>query len=330
MARPSAPIVVVPDDFPAVFTGTPAETRLRALGREVRIFTERGADREDELSRRIGDAECVVNIRAHAHFSETVLDACPDLRLISVWGSGTDHVDLAACARRGITVATTHGVNAHAVAEHTMALMMAVMRRIPQLDARVRAGEWPRGLSAQLEGKTLGLVGLGAIGSRVAALARAFDMKVLVTTAGADDGRCAALGARHASLADLLAEADVVSLHLRLNDETRGIIGRAQLDSMKRTAYLVNTARGALVDRDALLDALASERIAGAALDVFHEEPLPNDDPLRSLPNVVLTPHNAGVTPEVIAEGLRRAVENVEQFLAAAPPDQRSGAKRPR
>jgi len=307
--------IVVPDDFPAVLTGTAAEAQLRALGRDVRIFTERGADDEAELSRRIGDADCVVNIRAHAHFTERVLDACPNLRFISVWGSGTDHVDLAACARRGIAVANTPGVNAHAVAEHTMALMLAVMRRIPQLDARMRSGEWPRGMSAQLEGKTLGLVGLGVIGSRVAELARAFGMKLLIETARADGSRSAALGGRHASLDDLLRESDVVSLHLRLSDHTRGIIGRAQLALMKPTAYLVNTARGALVDGDALLDVLTHERIAGAALDVFDEEPLPSDDPLRSLPNVVLTPHNAGVTPEVIAEGLRRAVENVERFL---------------
>jgi len=313
--RREEPSIVVPDDFPPVLTGTAAEAQLRALSQDVRIFTERGADREDELSRRIGDAECVVNIRAHAHFSERVLDACPNLRMISVWGAGTDHVDLGACARRGIVVANTPGVNAHAVAEHTMALMLAVMRRIPQLDARMRAGAWPRGMSAQLEGKTLGLIGLGAIGSRVAELARAFGMTLLVSTAGEDQGRSAAVGGRHASLDDVVRESDVISLHLRLNDRTRGIIGRAQFALMKPTLYLVNTARGALVDRDALVDALRQEQIAGAALDVYVEEPLPADDALRSLPNVVLTPHNAGVTPEVIAEGLRRAVDNVRQFL---------------
>ena len=312
-------VIVVPDDFPPVLAGTPAEMQLRALSPTVRIFTERGANDEAELIRRIADAECVVNIRAHARFSERVIDACSNLRLISVWGTGTDHVDLAACAGRAITVATTAGVNAHAVAEHTMALLLSnIARRIPAaLDARdAGSGEWPRGLSAQLEaGKTLGIVGLGAIGSRVASLAQAFGMKILVTTAGADQGRSAALGARHVSLDELLRQSDVVSLHLRLNDETRGIVGREQLGLLKPTAYLVNTARGALIDRDALLDALQHERIAGAALDVFDEEPLPADDSLRSLPNVVLTPHNAGVTPEVIAEGLRRAVENVQRFL---------------
>ncbi len=307
--------IVVPDDFPPVLSGTPAEARLRSLGRDVRIFTERGADNEEELSRRVADAECVVNIRAHARFTERVLDASPRLRLISVWGSGTDHVDLAACAARGITVANTPGVNARAVAEHTMALMLAVTRRIPRLDAQMRAGEWPRGLSVQLEGKTLGIAGLGAIGSRVAELARAFGMQLLATTTGDDHGRSAAVGARHVSLDELLRESDIVSLHLRLNERTRGMIGREQLALMKPTAFLVNTARAAIVDRAALVDALSNDRIAGAASDVFHEEPMSRDDVLRSLPNVVLTPHNAGVTPEVIAEGLRRAVENVERYL---------------
>ena len=307
--------IVVPDDFPAVLTGSPAESQLRSLDPAARIFTERGADNEAELIRRIGDAECVINIRAHARFSERVIDACSNLRMISVWGSGTDHVDLAACARRGITVANTPGVNAHAVAEHTMALMLAVTRRIPQLDARMRSGEWPRGMSTQLEGKTLGIIGLGAIGSRVAELARAFGMSLLVSTFGADNGRSTAIGARHASLGDLLRESDVVSVHLRLTDDTRRILARHELALLKPSAYLINTARGALVDRDALLDALRAQRIAGAALDVFDEEPLPVDDPLRSLPNVVLTPHNAGVTPEVNAEGLRRAVANVKRFL---------------
>lgn len=307
--------IVVPDDFPAVLTGTPAESQLRAIGREVRIFTERGADDEAELIRRIGDAECVVNIRAHAHFTERVIETCSSLRMISVWGSGTDHVDLAASARRGIVVANTPGVNAHAVAEHTIALMLSVMRRIPELDARMRAGEWPRGMSAQLEGKTLGIVGLGAIGSRVAELARAFGMKLLVATHGDDRGRSATLGARHVPLDELLTESDVLSLHLRLSDETRGIISRERLARLKPTAYVVNTARGALIDTEALVDALQHGKVAGAALDVFNEEPLPPDHPLRALANVVLTPHNAGVTPEVNAEGLRRAVENVRRFL---------------
>jgi D-3-phosphoglycerate dehydrogenase len=312
--------IVVPDDFPAVLTGSPAEPRLRAIG-DLTVHTERGADREAELARRVGDAEIVVNIRAHARFTERVLMACPRLRMISIWGTGTDHVDLAACRARGVTVTSTPGLNAHAVAEHTMALMLAVTRRIPELDRQVRAGEWPRALLAQLEGRTLGLVGLGAVGRRVAALAAPFGMRVLAWTWGPDAGRAAAAGARHVPVEALLAESDVVSLHLRLSPETEGFLSRHRLALMKPTAFLVNTARAALVDREALVEALGGGHLAGAALDVFHEEPIAALDPLLALPNVVLTPHDAGMTREVIDGGLQRAVENVECFLRGEPRD---------
>jgi phosphoglycerate dehydrogenase-like enzyme len=306
--------IVVPDDFPPTLTGTTAERALRALG-DVTIHSERGADQPLELIRRVRDADVVVNIRAHARFTATVLAACDALRLVSVWGTGTDHVDLAAAQQRGITVTSTPGVNAHAVAEHTLALILALTRRIPAMDAAVRVGEWPRGLLTQLEGKTLGIVGLGAIGSRVATLAKPFGMRLLASTLGGDVGRSAAVGAHHVPIELLLRESDVVSLHLRLSDRTTGYIDRARLAQMKRSAFLINTARAGLVDRAALIDALRESRIAGAALDVFHEEPIPADDSLLALPNVVLTPHNAGMTQEVIDLGLRRVVENVENFL---------------
>jgi D-3-phosphoglycerate dehydrogenase len=307
--------IVVPDDFPSVFAGSAAEARLRALG-DVIVCTERGAEDEAELIRRVGDAIAVVNIRAYSKFTERVLAACPSLRLISVWGTGTDNVDLAACGARGVTVANTPRVNAHAVAEHTLALMLAVARSIPAMDAAVRAGQWPRRLLTQLEGRTLGLAGFGAIGSRVAQLARPFGLRLLVSTWGADDGRAAAAGARHVPLGTLLRESDIVSLHMRLTAETTGMLGRAELALLKPSAFLINTARAALVDRMALIDALRHGRIAGAGLDVFHQEPVAVDDPLLSLPNVVLTPHDAGMTAEVIDLGLQRAVENVERFLS--------------
>ena len=307
--------LVVPDDFPSVFAGSAAERRLRELG-DAAVFSERGADDEAELIRRVRGARAVINLRAYSKFTPRVLAACPELRLISIWGTGTDNVDLAACGTRGVVVENTPGVNAHAVAEHTLALMLAVTRGIPAMDAGVRAGAWPRRMLAQLEGKTLGLVGFGAIGARVAALAKPFGMRVIVATWGPDGGRAAAAGATHVPLAGLLREADIVSLHLRLTAETQGIVGRAEFALMKPTAFLVNTARAGLVDRDAMMEALQQERIAGAGLDVFHQEPVAPDDPLLRLPNVVLTPHDAGMTPEVIDLGLRRAVENVERFLS--------------
>jgi phosphoglycerate dehydrogenase-like enzyme len=167
----------------------------------------------------------------------------------------------------------------------------------------------------QLEGKTLGIVGLGAVGRRVAALAAPFAMRLLAATHGDDAGRAAAVGARHVPIETLLRNSDVVSLHVRLSDETTRFLSRERLALMKPSAFLINTARGALVDHDALVDALRDGRLAGAGLDVFHEEPIRPDDPLLSLPNVVFTPHNAGMTPEVIDVGLRRAVENVAGYL---------------
>jgi D-3-phosphoglycerate dehydrogenase len=320
MVRAGALKVVVPDDYPPALTGSSAEPRLRALGDAV-VHAERGADQEGELIRRIGDAEVVINIRAYARFTEPVLLACPRLRLISIWGTGVDNVDLAACRRHGVWLTNTPGVNADAVAEHTIALMLAVTRRIPAMDRDTRAGQWPRGLLVQSRGKVLGVIGLGEIGRRVVALGRGLGMTVLAWSFGDDRGRAAAAGATLVPLDELLARADVVSLHLRLSDDTRGFLDAARLARMRPTAFLVNTARGALVDKAALAEALEAGRLAGAGLDVFHEEPLPAGDPLAALPGVVLTPHNAGMTREVIEAGLNRAVENIERFLAGAPTD---------
>jgi phosphoglycerate dehydrogenase-like enzyme len=199
--------------------------------------------------------------------------------------------------------------------------MLAITRRIPAMDRDTRAGQWPRGLLVQLEGQTVGLIGLGAIGSRVAQLLRPFGVRLVAATYGPDAGRAAAAGARHVPVGTLLRESDVVSLHLRLSADTQGYLGRDRLALMKPTAFLVNTARGALVDKSALVDALREGRIAGAALDVFHEEPIPAEDPILALPNLVLTPHNGGMTREVIDAGLLRAVDNVEHFLAGRPRD---------
>lgn len=302
-------LIVVPDDFPSVFEGSAAHARAQKLG-TVQVCGEQGANDAAELARRIGGAQVAVNIRAYAHFTDAVFAACPNLRLVSIWGVGTDNIDLAAAARRGITVCNTPGANAIAVAEHAIALMMAVARKIPQIDREMRLGVWPREMLGQLYGKTLALLGTGAIGGHVAKLARAFGMTVLEWSA------------RRGSLADrdeMLKRADFVSLHVRLTPQTRGFIGARELALMKPGAILINTGRGALVDRDALYDALAHQRIAGAGLDVFHEEPLSADDPVLKLANTVLSPHNAGQTPEVRRDGLLLAIENVERFLADKP-----------
>ncbi len=313
-------MIVVPDDFPSVFQGAAAHERAKALG-PVRVFTERGADDEAELIRRIGGARVAINIRAHARFTDGVFLACPALKMVSVWGTGTDNIDLHAAGMRGVTVCNTPGVNAFAVAEHALTLMLAVGRKITAIDREMRGGKWPREMLTQLLGKTLGVFGMGTIGSRVATLGRAIGMEVLAWSARGDEGRIRAAGAKSAGKEDILRQADVVSLHVRLADDTRGFIGRKELALMKPTAILVNTGRGALVERDALLAALREKKIMGAGLDVFHQEPLAADDPILALPNVVLSPHNAGQTPEVVRDGLLRAVANVEHFLAGKPTD---------
>ncbi len=282
--------IAIPDDFPSVFGGTPAHERCKKIG-ETHVFTARGADDEAELIRRIDGARVVINIRAHARFTEGVMAACRKLEMISIWGSGTDNVDLDAAGRHGITVCNTPGVNAFAVAEHTLALMLATARSIPRIDREVRGGAWPRDLLTQLLGKTLGVFGTGKI------------------------------GARAASKDEICRQADLITLHLRLAPETRGFLGRREFSLMKPTAILVNTGRGALVERDALLNALGQGKIAGAGLDVFHDEPLKPGDPLVAFPSVVLSPHNAGQTPEVIRDGLLRAIENVENYLVGTPTD---------
>jgi D-3-phosphoglycerate dehydrogenase len=311
-------MIVVPDDFPSVFSGTAAHERAKTIG-AVRVFTERGADQEDELIRRIGDARVAINIRAHARFTDAVFARCPNLKLVSVWGTGTDNLDLNAAGMRGVTVCNTPGINAFAVAEHALTLALAVARKITLLDRQMREGQWPREMLTQLLGKTLGVFGMGTIGARLAVIAQGIGMNVLGWSARGDSGRLERAGVAAAAKEEILARADVVSLHVRLSPETRGFIGRKELALMRPSAILVNTGRGALVDKDALLQALRERRIMGAGLDVFHQEPIAPDDPLLALPNVVCSPHNAGQTPEVIRDGLLAAVQNVEAFLRGKP-----------
>lgn len=313
-------MISVPDDFPSVFDGTPAHERAKKLG-DVVVFTERGADQEQELIRRIGRAKVAINIRAHARFTDGVFTGCPSLKMVSVWGTGTDNLDLNAAGMRGVTICNTPGVNAFAVAEHALTLMLAVGRRITTIDAEMRKNKWPRELPTQMLGKTLGVFGMGAIGARMATLGKAIGMNVLGWSATGDPARIRAAGATPASKDEILERADVISLHVRLSPETRGFLGRKELAQMKRTAILVNTGRGALVDREALLAALSERKILGAGLDVFHQEPLATDDPILALPNVILSPHHAGQTAEVIRDGLLRTVENIEHFLKGTPRD---------
>ena len=309
--------IVIPDDYPPVISGTIHLERLKELG-DVIVYDTK-PESEEDLIKRIEDAEIVVNIRAYCKFPERVLRKVKSLKLISVWGTGTDHVDLEAASKLGIYVTNTPGAATESVAEHTLTLMLAAARRIPQIDRSVKEGKWIRGLVTQLYGKTLGILGTGSIGSHVAKIARGIGMKVIAWTFHPSIEKEKALGIKYVPFDDLLKEADVISIHLRLTEETRGLIGKREFSLMKPTAILVNTARAGIVDKDALMEALRNGRIAGAALDVFHKEPIDPDDPILKLDNVVLTPHSAGQTPEVLDRGLEMLVENVKNFLSGKP-----------
>jgi D-3-phosphoglycerate dehydrogenase len=297
--------------------GTPALERLRTIG-EVRLYDSDATDPKILIDR-LREADVALNIRGRTLFTAEALGACPKLKLISIWGTGTDNVDLPAAAARGVTVTNTPGANAVAVAEHTVALMLAVAKQLVPADQAMRQGGWPRNLVPQLRGKRLGLVGTGLIGREVAAMARGLGMEVVAWTFHPSARLADSLGLRYVEIDELLRTSDIVSLHLRATPETRHFLNRARLAMLKPGAILVNTARGALIDEAALVECLKEKKIACAGLDVFEAEPLPAGHPLLGLPNVLLTPHAAGMTPEVIQNGLAMAVENIENFQKGSP-----------
>jgi D-3-phosphoglycerate dehydrogenase len=309
--------VVIPDDAPAVLAPSRAYERWRdqTHGRYQLDYYDTLPGSAESLISRIREADIVINIRSSSKFTREVFEACPRLRLLSLWGTGTDNVDLEAAAGYGVTVTNTPSVAAPAIAEHCLALMLAVARRIVPLDAEVRRGAWPKGFVSQMNGKTLGVIGLGAIGSRFAHLGRALGMRVIAWSFHPKPE----LDFEMVPLEHLWRESDVVSLHLRLSPATERMVGRDEFAMMKPGAIFLNTARGPIVDEEALIDALASGHLGGAGLDVFTVEPLPPGHPLTRLDNVVLTPHSAGVTREALEAGLAMALENVENFLAGTP-----------
>jgi D-3-phosphoglycerate dehydrogenase len=305
--------VVVPDDFPSILSGTRALDRLRQFAR-VTVHTDRASSPE-ELVRRLQGALVAINIRAYSKFDEAVLRGCPGLKMIAVLGIGVDNIDLPAASRLGIKVTNTPGYSAVAVAEHTLALALAAARRIREHDHELRAGHWTRLPMLQLHGKTWGIIGLGDIGRQVASLAKGIGMKVWAWTLHPSSERAEKAGVQLVDLDQLLSESDVISINIRASEKTRGLISRRALEKVKPSCILVNTARASLVDTQALIEALRYGRLASAGLDVFDQEPLPANDPLLSLPNVVLSPHNSGMTPEAIEKGNEMVVENAIAFL---------------
>ena len=283
-----------------------------AVGNDVEIvcYDTRTTDVE-ELGRRGRDADIIAI--GNLPFPREVLEKCENVKMLAVAFTGLDHVDLKYCEERGIKVQNCAGYATTAVAELTFGLLLDLCRNIGKCDTAARNGGTKAGLIGfELEGRTMGIVGTGAIGARVAKLADAFGMDVIAYSR--TPGKVA--GVRYVSLEELLAQADVVSLHVPLTDETRGMIGAEELALMKKTAVLVNTARGPVVDTKALADALNSSRIAGAAIDVFDKEPpLDADEPLINAKNTVVTPHVAFATDESMIKRAEIEFRNIAEFI---------------
>jgi phosphoglycerate dehydrogenase-like enzyme len=274
----------------------------------------------DEVVRTLRGASVVVVMRERTPLTEGILARLPELELVVTTGLRNAAIDLAACRGRGITVCGTASRSAPP-AELTWALVLGLLRGVSQEAAAMReGGPWQSTVGRDLAGSTFGVIGLGKIGTRVAKVAQAFDMDVLAWSPHLTEERADAAGVRlAASKRDLMYDSDVVSLHLQLSWATRGIIDAGDIGAMRKDAYFVNTARAALVDNDALVAALQQGRIAGAGLDVFDEEPLPPDHPLRTLPNVLALPHLGYVTAANYRAYYTEAVQDIEAWLAGEP-----------
>ena len=309
---------------PRVFIPDPIHVDGVARLAERFVVDQPSAGDGDARHRRFAEADAVI-VRNIA-VDRTVLDAAPRLKVIAKHGAGVDNIDVAAATARGIVVANIPGGNADAVAEATVALMLAALRRVPEVHQLVVNGGYAARFAmqfGQLFGRTLGLVGIGNIGARVAQICAAgFRMRVLAYDPGLSAAAIAKRGADKVDdLASLLATADVVSLHLPLNERTRHLIGAAEIALMKPTAILVNAARGPLVDEAALAEALRENRIAGAGLDVLEVEPPAPDNPLLTLGNVVLSPHTAGNTVEAARQLALASADIVIAALTGRKPE---------
>jgi phosphoglycerate dehydrogenase-like enzyme len=275
-------------------------------------------DDEDALARRLAQFDVIVAMRERTPFRRSLLGRLPNLRLLVTTGERNAAIDVAAAAELGITVTGTE-YHSPPTAEMTWALILAVARHIPEEDRSIRAGGWQQSIGTDLAGSRLGIIGLGRLGERVARIGQAFEMDVVAWSQNLTEERAAEVGVRRVEKDELLETADVVTIHTVLSKRTRGLIGREEIARMKPSAILINTSRGPIVDEAALVEALREGTIAGAGLDVYSEEPLPRQHPLRELRRAVLTPHLGYVTEKTYEMFYRGAVEDVAAWLKGAP-----------
>lgn len=316
------PKVAILDDYAGLALDladwSPVQTRS-----EITVFDRHLTEAEAADALRPFDVICTM--RERMALPRTLIERLPNLKLITIVGASLPNLDLAAATECGVLVA--HSDFAHprfravgdATPELAWGLLIATVRNLAEEHGRMRAGGWQTTVGMTLSGKTLGILGLGRTGRRMAEYAKVFGMKVIAWSQNLTEEAAAAAGARRVGKAALFAESDVVSIHLVLSERTRGLVGEPELALMKPHSYLINTSRGPIVDEAALLDTLRSGRIAGAGLDVYGSEPPPPDHPLRTLPNVTLSPHLGYVTREMLSAFYADTVEAVAAWLDGAP-----------
>jgi phosphoglycerate dehydrogenase-like enzyme len=316
------PKVAILDDYSGaaleVADWSPVQKRA-----EITVFDRHLS--EDEAVDALRPFDVVCTLRERMAFPRTLIERLPNLKLITIVGRSLPNLDIDAASEHGTLVA--HSDFAHprfrslrdATPEFTWGLLIATVRNLAEEHRRMREGAWQTTVGMTLSGKTLGLIGLGRIGTRMAEYAKVFGMDVIAWSQNLTEEAAAAVGVRRVEKAALFTESDVVSIHVVLSERTRGLVGEAELALMKPQAYLINTSRGPIVDEGALIAALKAERIAGAGLDVFDTEPLPSDHPLRLLPNVTLSPHLGYVTREMLGAFYSDTVEAVVAWLDGSP-----------
>ncbi|WP_296187148.1 D-2-hydroxyacid dehydrogenase family protein [Pseudomonas sp. UBA1879] len=315
MTQGSTLRIAVIDDWQSVAQDVVDWTVLNPVG-NVSFLHDYPADTAT-LAARLKDFDVICVMRERTMFDDALLSQLPNLRLLVTGGMRNAALDLKAAARLGITVVGTDSYK-YAAPELTWALIMGVTRNLVDEANSLRAGNWQIGIGSDLYGKTLGIVGLGSIGQKIARYAQAFDMNVIAWSENLTAERAAEHGVTYVSKEALFEQSDIISVNLVLSDRSRGLVDAASLNRMKPTAYLVNTARGPIVDENALIEVLKQKKIAGAALDVYSIEPLPADHPFRSLPNLLATPHVGYVTENNYRMFFSQMIEDIQAWHAGA------------
>ena len=308
--------IAVLDDYQNVARDMADWSGLEA-GHEITFFDDI-YEGLDGFARRLEPFDILCIMRERSPIGRDLIERLPKARLFVTAGMRNAAIDLEACAERGITVLGTGG-SAQATPELAWGMMLSLARNIHLENARMREGKWITTLGTDLQGKTLGILGLGRLGTKMARIAKAFDMNVIAWSQNLTDEKATEAGAVRVDKAELFARADFITIHYKLGERSRGLVGAAELACMKPTAYLVNTSRGPIVDTDALIAALTEGRIAGAGIDVYDAEPLPADHPIRNCPRTILTPHLGYVTDGTYRAFYGEIVECLESWLAGNP-----------